>query len=110
MCGAIEDRLLHLFAFFEIAIDVLNFYGGVIDQDADGQRQAPEGHDVDGLAQCPEHDQGDQDREGNGHGNDDGAAPAAQKNQDHETGETAGNNALAHHSADSAAHKDRLIR
>ena len=55
--GAIEDRLLHFFAFFQIAIDVFDLYRGVVDQDADGQRQTSQGHDVDGLAQSPEHDQ-----------------------------------------------------
>ena len=48
---AVEDGLLDLLARFEIAVDVLDFDGGVVDQDADGQRQAAEGHDVDGLAE-----------------------------------------------------------
>ena len=37
--------------FFEIALDVLDGDGGVVHQDADGQRQAAERHDVDGLAE-----------------------------------------------------------
>ena len=108
--GAIQDCLLHLFAFFEIAIDIFDFDGGVVDQDADGQRQATQGHDVDGLAQGAEHDQRDQDGKRNGNGNDEGAAPAAQKDQDHDAGEAAGDDALAHHAVDGAAHKNRLIR
>ena len=36
---------------FQVAIDVLDFDGGVVHQDADGQRQAAEGHDVDGFVQ-----------------------------------------------------------
>ena len=36
---------------FKIAIDVFDLDGGVVDQDADGERQAAEGHDVDGLAE-----------------------------------------------------------
>ena len=36
---------------FEVAVDVLDLDGGVVDQDADRQRQAAQGHDVDGLVQ-----------------------------------------------------------
>ena len=36
--------------FFEIALDVFDFDGGVVDQDADGERESAERHDVDGLA------------------------------------------------------------
>ena len=108
--GAIQNRLLHLLSLFEIAIDIFNLDGGIVDQDADRQRQAAQGHDVDGLAQRPQHDQRDQDGKWNGNGDDERATPAAQKNQDHDAGETARDNALAHHAADGAAHKDRLIR
>ena len=49
--GAVEDGLLDVLAHFEIAVDVLDLDGGVVDEDADGQRQSAEGHDVDGLAE-----------------------------------------------------------
>jgi hypothetical protein len=49
--GAVEDGLLDLLAGLEIAVDVFDFDGGVVDQDADGEGQAAEGHDVDGLAE-----------------------------------------------------------
>ena len=55
--GAIQDRLLHFFAFLQITVDILDLDRGVVDQDADGQRQTAQGHDVDGLAQSSEHDQ-----------------------------------------------------
>ena len=41
--GAVENRLLHLLALGEVAFDVLDFDRGVIDQDADGQRQTRRG-------------------------------------------------------------------
>ena len=48
---AVENGLLDLLAGFEIAIDVLDFDGGVVDQDSDGERETAEGHDVDGFVQ-----------------------------------------------------------
>ena len=43
--------VLQVVAFFEIALDVLDGDGGVVHQDADGQRQAAQRHDVDGFVQ-----------------------------------------------------------
>ena len=63
--GAVEDGLLELLARLEIAVDVFDGDGGVVDQDADGQRQAAQGHDVDGLVQRVEHDERAQNRERN---------------------------------------------
>ncbi len=48
---AVEDGLLQFLARFQIAVDVLDGDGGVVHQDADGQRQAAQRHDVDGLVQ-----------------------------------------------------------
>jgi hypothetical protein len=55
--GAVEDRLLEGLAVFEVAADVLDGDGGVVDQDADGQGEAAEGHDVDGLAERAQNQQ-----------------------------------------------------
>ena len=41
---------MQVVALFEMALDVFDRDGGVVDQDADGQREAAERHDVDGLA------------------------------------------------------------
>jgi hypothetical protein len=106
---AVEDGLLDLLALIEVAIDVLDFHGGVVDQDADGEGQAAEGHDVDGLAEGAEHDERSKDRERNGNRDDDGAAPAAEEDEDHDGGEAGGDNRLADHADDGAADKDRLI-
>ncbi len=48
---AVQNGLLQFLARFEIAVDVLDGHRGVVDQDAHGQRQAAQGHDVDGLVQ-----------------------------------------------------------
>ena len=82
--GAVEDGLLDLLALLEIAVDVLDFDGGVVHQDADRQRQAAQRHDVDGLAQRAQHDQRDENRQRNRDRDDERAAPAAQEDQDHE--------------------------
>ena len=38
-------------ALLQVALDVFDFHRGVVHQDAHGQRQAAQRHDVDGLAQ-----------------------------------------------------------
>ena len=106
---AIEDGLLQLFARLKIAIDVFNGNCGVIHQNAHGQSHASQGHDVDGLVQHGEHAERAKDGERNGYRDDDRGAETAQEDQDHDGGETGGNDGLAHHAVDSAAHKDRLV-
>ena len=44
--GTVQNRLLYLLALFQVAIDILNLYRCVVDEDADSQRQAPKRHDV----------------------------------------------------------------
>ena len=55
---AFENGLSRSLAFLEMALDVFDRHGGVVDQDADGQRQSAQGHDVDGLAEKAEDDDG----------------------------------------------------
>ena len=74
-------------ALFEVALDVFDGDGGVVDEDADGEGETAEGHDVDGLAEQAEHDDGGEDGERDGDGDDDRAAPAAEEQQDHQAGE-----------------------
>ena len=107
--GAVEDRVVQRLAFFEVALDVLDGDGGVVDQDADGERQSAEGHDVDGLVQQAENDHRGEDRQGNGDRDDQGAAPAAEKEQDHQAGKRGGKDGFADHSVDRAADKDGLV-
>jgi hypothetical protein len=57
-------------AVFEITLDIFDGHSGVIHQDADRQRQSAERHDVDGLVQETEADDGPQNRERNGNGDD----------------------------------------
>ena len=108
--GAVKNGLLDLLALLEIAIDVFDFDGGVVDQNADGEREAAEGHDVDGLAEREERRDGAEDSERNGDRDDERGAPAAQEDQDHERGEAGGNDGFADNAHDGGAHKDRLVR
>mgnify|MGYP003694074795 CR=1 FL=1 len=53
---AVEDRRLERLALLEVPVDVLDRDGGVVHEDADGEREAAERHDVDRLAERAEHD------------------------------------------------------
>ena len=47
--GRIDDGLFERLAHFEMPIDILDHHGGIIDQNADGQRQSAQGHNVNRL-------------------------------------------------------------
>ena len=81
---AVENRAHRLLALRQVAVDVFDFHCGVVHQDAHGQRQAAERHDVDGFAQRAQHEDRDQHGKRNGNGNDQGAAPVSQEQQDHQ--------------------------
>ncbi|MNL40077.1 hypothetical protein D3C87_1623990 [compost metagenome] len=49
--GAVHDRVLDGFALFQVPIDVFDGHRGIVHQDPDGQRQPPQGHDVEGFTQ-----------------------------------------------------------
>ena len=51
LLSAVENCLDGFLAHGEVAIDVLDFDGGVVDKDADRERQPAQGHDVDGFAE-----------------------------------------------------------
>ena len=92
--SAIQDGLNDFLALVNVAIDVFDFDGGVVHQNADGERETAEGHDVDRLAERAQNDQRSEDRERNRDRDDQRAAPAAQENQDHESGQAGGDDAL----------------
>ena len=79
LLGAVQNGLEDRLAQVQIAVDVLDLHGGVVHEDADGEGEAAERHDVDGLAQQAERDDRRQDRERNGDGDDDRAPPAPEK-------------------------------
>src|SRR5207247_749087 len=109
LLGAVQDGLDDGLAHVEVAVDVLDLHGGVVHEDADGEREPTERHDVDGLAEQAEGDDRRQDRERDGDRDDERAPPAPQEEQDHRGGETGGDHRLANHAADRRAHEARLV-
>src|ERR1019366_640355 len=92
-----------------VAVRILEFYGGIVHQDADGQRHAAQGHDVDGFADQAQDGQRGQDGERNRNAHDDGAAPTAQEEQDHHCREKCSDGGFPNHAIDGRAHEQRLI-
>ena len=72
---------------FHLVVDILDLDGGLVDQDADGQRQAAQGHQVDRLAGEPEGHDGAAEGERDVEHDDDDAPPVAEEEQDHQPGE-----------------------
>ncbi len=106
---AVENGLHGFLAHGQVAIDVFDFDGGIVHEDADGEGQAAEGHDVDGLAEGAEQQDGDQDREWDRDGDDQGAAPVAQEKQDHQRGEARGDQAFADDALHRGANENGLV-
>jgi hypothetical protein len=64
-------------------VNVFDLHRGVVHQNAHGQGEPSERHEVDGLTQGAEHGKGGQDRKGDGKGDDEGTPPRAKKEQNH---------------------------
>ena len=92
-----------------MGVDVLDGDGRIINQNADGERQAAQGHDVHGLTQRRQTDDRGQSSQWNGDGDDQRAAPAAQKQQDHHRGQCRRDQPFSNHALHRGAHKNRLI-
>ena len=95
--------------FLHVALDVLDRDGRVVDQDADRQRETAQGHDVDRLAEEAQHHHRGQDRQRDRDRDDEGAAPTAEKEQDHQRGQAGGDDRLADHAEDRGLDEDRLV-
>ena len=77
----------NVLALLQMIVDVLDRDGGVVDQDADRERQAAQRHDVEGFADRRQHHDRAEHGERNRGRDDDRRAPAAQKQQDHHAGQ-----------------------
>ena len=100
---------MQLSALLKVPLNVFDGDGCVVNKNSNGQRQAPERHNIDGLVQKAQDHDGGQNREGNGDGYDYSAAPASQKDENHQAGKSGSNHRFSNHTVDCAAHKDRLI-
>src|ERR1700722_6010291 len=93
-----------------MALNVFDRDSSVIDENANGEGEASQGHDVDGLVQKTEDYYRRQDSERDRDGDDHCAAPASKKNQDHQTRECRGDDGLTDDPIDRTLNEDRLIR
>ena len=55
LIGGVDDGLFQRLTHFDMAIDIFDHHGRIVDENADGQRQSAQGHDIDRLS---EHDAG----------------------------------------------------
>ena len=107
--AGLEDGARARDARQHVGVDVLDLDGGFVDQHADGERQAAEGHDVDGLAGGPEQNHGAEQGERNIQDHDQGAAPVAQEEQHHQAGERRAEQAFGDQAADGVGDVGRLV-
>ncbi len=62
---AVEDRPHQALSQVPVAIDIFDLHRSVVDQHADGQGEAAQRHQVEGLPSCLEPENADQDGNGN---------------------------------------------
>ena len=93
----------------QMPLDVLDRHRRVVDEDADGQGEAAQGHDIERLAERVEHEDRGEDGQRDRDRDDAGAAPIAEEQQDQRGRETGGDQRLADHAADGRAHETGLI-
>src|SRR5438445_612229 len=105
----VEDGLPQAAAEAEVAVHVLERDRRIVDEDADGQPEAAERHDVDRVAESTEQDERGEDRQRDRDRHDDRAAPAAEEHEDHQSGQHRRDGALANDAVEGGADEDRLI-
>ena len=92
-----------------MGVDVLDRDRRLVDQDADGQRQPAQGHDVDRLIRYRERRHRREDRERNVQDHDERAAPIPQKQEHHQAGEHHAERAFEKQAPNSACHQGGLV-
>ncbi|TXT29869.1 MAG: hypothetical protein FD138_2367 [Planctomycetota bacterium] len=92
-----------------LRVNVFDLHGCLIDQDADRQREAAQGHQVDGLAAQPQADNPGGDGQRDVQDNDDRAPPVAQKDEYHQTGQDRSQGSFGRQTVDRASDVRRLI-
>src|SRR6266853_497665 len=90
-------------------VDILNGYRCVVDQDAYREGQTTKRHRIHGFTESTECDDGGQNREGYGDRNDHGAAPASEKEQNHQCGEARCDYTFAENTLDRCVDENRLV-
>ncbi len=106
---AVQNRLHRLLAHRQVAVDVFDLHRRVVHQDAHGQGQPAQRHDVDCFAQRAQAQQADQDRKRNRNRNNQCALPVSQEQQDHDRRQARRNHGLTQNSLNRRTHVDRLV-
>ena len=105
----VDDGIAHGFAGGDLALDVFDFDEGVVHQDADGEREAAEGHQVERGAGETEAKNRAEQRERNRGEDDQRRAPRSEKQQNYEGHERAHEDDLAQDVVDGRPDKDGLV-
>ena len=79
LIGRVDDRFLQRSARGEVGVDVFNHDRGIVDQNADGECQAPQGHDVNRLFLNMQENERAQDRERERGEDDERRSPGSQE-------------------------------
>ena len=100
---------MELFARGELALNVLDLDGGVVDENTDREGKAAQRHDVDRFAKHGKDEHGRKNRQGNRDANDERAAPTAEKDQDEDGGQTGRDQTFAQYAKERGFYEDRLV-
>jgi hypothetical protein len=102
---AFENRLVERLAFLQQAMRVLDRDGRIVDENADGERQAAKRHRIDGLAKRRENSDRSQNRERDRDHHDERRAPGAEEDQDHQGCKARRDRPFAQHARYRVLHK-----
>jgi hypothetical protein len=107
------QRLAHGIAAALAAIavqhDVLHHHDGVVDHQADGGGQAAQRHQVEALADQPQHQHGDRNGDRNDQAGNQRGGPVAQEEKENDAGQDQSDEDGVAHAGDAVAHQLRLI-
>ena len=84
LARAVEGGEQRRLALLDAPVHVLDLHDRVVHHDADGEHDGEQGQHVDGGAEVAHHHEGGDDRDRDRHHGDDGRAPVAQEEQDHQ--------------------------
>ena len=105
----VEDRARQRLRHAHIAVNIFDFDGRIVDQNADGQSHTAQRHPVDRVSHRPEHNAGSENRQRNGGADDQRTAPASQKQENHQRRQAGRDQGFARHALDCRPDKETLV-
>src|SRR5712664_1421671 len=90
-------------------MNVLDGDRRVVHQDADSQRQTPKSHDIDGLSQGAEENDGSQNGKRNRNSDNQRAAPTSKKQENHDSRKAGRDERLSQNAGNGATDEDGLV-